>query len=407
MTAQDSKLTMEQRRRALTEEIAARGVTLAPAVVAAFQAVPRHLFVPGVMPEVVYRDVEIVTRRDKFGMPLVRSTQPSVMGRMLTAAAIEPGHNVLEIGTGTAYNAAMLSELVGEDGQVTSIELDADTAEAAEAHLRRAGYTGVRLVHADGAFGAPEYGPYDRIVSTSCIWDIPAAWLDQLKEDGLLVTPLGFGAIQMGAVLRKRADGGLESVELFPPAFIPIRGEAAGPDRHTNVPGSALHIDFVENPSIDEAQFHTLLSQDHEINQLPLELKRDNLGHFSYYLLFNQPDDFALITYRVEEGQMAFGLTLFGWGIISSTSACLVPYGDELVVHTYGSADAYLTMAELARQWSAKGQPDLDDYELRVTPAGRKHYLPDERDELTRVFVRPSHTFTLWRKATPPPQDNP
>lgn len=402
MTAQDSNLSMEQRRRVLTEHIIAKGVALSPAVVTAFETVPRHLFVPGVFPEIVYRDVDIVTRRDKYGVPLVRSTQPSVMGRMLTAAAIEPGHNVLEIGTGTGYNAAMLAELVGETGQVTTIELDPDAAEAAEAHLERAGYTGIRLVRGDGAFGNPEYGPYDRIIATSSVWDVPSAWLDQLREDGLLVTPLGFGTIQVGAVLRKRSDGGLESVELFPPAFIPIRGEAAGPDRHTTIPGSALHIDFVENPSIDEARIHTLLSEDHEINQLPLELDRENLGHFSYHMLFHQPSEFALITYRVEEGQMAFGLTLFGWGIISPTSACLVPYGDELVVHTYGSADAYLAMADLARQWSAIGQPDLDDYELRVTPAGQRHFLPDGQDQLTRVFVRPSHTFTLWRKAAQP-----
>lgn len=387
---------MEELRHALVETLVQQGAPLTPALAEALRTVPRHLFVPGVLPEVVYRDIEIVTRRDKFGVPVVRSTRPSIMAHMLAAAELQPGQNVLEIGTGTGYNSALVAELVGEEGRVTTIEIDADTAEAARAHLDRAGYQDVELIVGDGTLGHASNAPYDRIIITSAVWDLPQELLDQLKPDGLLVTAVSFGGIQVGAALRKRASGALESTRLFPPAFLPIHGEAAGPDRHTQIPGSALHIDFVENPAIDEAQIHTLLREEHEINQLPLELDRRNLGHLSYYTLFHQPPGYALITYRVEEGQMAFGLELFGWGLIASTSACLMPYGDSPIVHTFGSADAYLLLVDIAQKWAASGQPDLDDFRLHVTPAGQRHFLPSGDNLPTRVFVRPSHTFTLW-----------
>ncbi len=397
MTVHDSHDNIEQRRDTLVRDIQESGVALSPAVAEAIRAVPRHLFVPGVFPEIVYRDVEIVTRRDKFGVPVARSTRPSIMGLMLTAADVQPGHNVLEIGTGTGYNTALLAELVKPGGHVTTIELDPEIADAADSHLERAGTTDVALMVADGAAGHAAGGPYDRIVSTACVWDIPAAWVEQLKTDGLLITPLGFGTIQIGAALRRLPGGALESVSLFTPAFLPLRGQAAGPQRNTTVPGSALHISFVETQALDEMRIHTLLSSDHEIAQLPLEVDRHNLGQFSYYLLFRQPPGYALITYRVEEGMVAFGLTHFGWGIISPASACLVPFGDNPVVHTFGGADAYLTLAELAREWSASGQPGLAEYRLNITPVAQPAFAPPDAAAMTRVFNRPAHTFTLWR----------
>jgi protein-L-isoaspartate(D-aspartate) O-methyltransferase len=388
-------------RQNLVMAIEAAGTPLTPELAQAFRAVPRHLFVPGVRPEVVYQDLNIVTQRDKHGMPVVRSTQPSAMASMLAVADVQPGQRILEIGTGTAYNTAILRHLVGENGRVVTMELDDDVAEAARAHLDRAGVTRVDVITDDGARGYAAHAPYDRIISTSSVWDIPAAWVNQLAPGGLLVTPLSFGGIQLGAALVPQPQGALRSVRLFAPAFIPIQGEAAGPHRHTQIPGSALHVDFVESPALDEAQIHALLSEDHEIQQLPLEIETHNLGMFNYYLLFQQPRGYEVITYFVEEGMRAFGLELFGWGIMSRTSACLVPYGNDRMVHIFGSADGYLTLAEMARRWSAAGQPGLDDYHLDVTPAGRKPYLPDAAITHTRVFVRPSYTYTVW--LNPPP----
>ncbi len=389
--------SIEERRAALVEAIVHRaGVPLPPAVLQAFQRVPRHLFVPGVNLDAVYSDQPIVIRRDKHGMPISGSVRPSVLALLLTAADVQPGHHVLEIGTGTGYNTALLAELAGPDGRVTSLELLPDLAEAAQAHLERAGYPAVTVLAQDGAEGYAPHAPYDRIISAVSVWDIPVAWVQQLKPGGLLVAPLSFGRLQIGAALRRLPSGALESTRLFPPAFLHIAGSAAGPDRQTRVPGSSLVVDFGESPGLDEVTIHMLLSTDHEIAQLPLELEQHNLGLFSYYMLLRQPPGYAFITYHVEEGQLAYGLELFGWGIMSSTSACLVPYGDTRVVHTYGSSDAYLTLADLAHEWEAAGRPDFDDFRVHITPAGQRHYLPEEPGILTRVFVRPAHTYTFW-----------
>lgn len=402
MIGHSSPRSIDERRAALVEAIVRRASTpLSPAVLQAFQRVPRHLFVPGVNLDAVYSDEPIVIRRDKFGMPVSGSVRPSVLAVLLSAADIQPGHNVLEIGTGSGYNTGLLAELVGPAGRVTTLELLPDLAEAAQAHLERAGYPAVTVLAQDGAEGYAPHAPYDRIVSAVSVWDIPAAWVAQLKVGGLLVVPVSFGRIQIGAALRRLATGALESVQLFPPAFLLIQGSAAGPDRQTRVPGSSLVVDFGESPGLDEAVIQTLLSTGHEIAQLPLELEQYNLGLFSYYMLLRQPPGYAFITYHVEEGQLAYGLELFGWGIMSPTSACLVPYGDMRVVHTYGSSDAYLILSDLAHEWEAAGRPDFDDFRLYITPAGQRHYLPSERDALTRVFVRPAHTYTLWVQPRP------
>jgi len=402
MTGHDARPTIDERRAALIEAITRRaGAPLPPAVLGAFQRVARHLFVPGVNLDAVYSDEPIVIRRDKYGMAISGSVRPSVLAVLLSAADVQPGDNILEIGTGTGYNTALLAELAGPEGRVTTLELLPDLAEAAQAHLERAGYPDVTVLAEDGAEGYAPHAPYDRIISAVSVWDIPAPWVEQLKPGGLLVAPLSFGRLQIGAALRRLPSGALESVRLFPPAFLLIQGNAAGPDRHTRVPGSSLVVDFGESPGLDEATIHVLLSADHEVAQLPLELEQRNLGLFSYYMLLKQPPGYSLITYNVEEGQLAYGLELFGWGIMRPTSACLVPYGDTRVVHIYGSSDAYLTLADQAREWEAAGRPDFDDFRLYITPAGQRHYLPPEPDALTRVFVRPAHTYTLWVRPAP------
>lgn len=400
MASSDPNPSMEARRAALVAELREKGIPLPPPIERAFLTVPRHLFVPGVYLDAVYRDQVIVTKRDKEGVAVSSSSQPAIMAIMLDALEVQEGHRVLEIGAGTGYNAALLAELVGTAGQVTTMEIDDEIAEAAEAHLKRAGYSGVQVIAGDGAAGYPPNAPYDRIICTASVWDLPVAWEEQLRVGGILVTPLSFAGIQLGASLRKLPDGSLESQRLFPLGFISLKGEASGPERAVRVAGSALRVGMSGEIRVDEAQIHTLLSDDHELAQLPLELESHKLGQFSYYLLFHQPADYQFITYQVEEGQMAYGLQGVGWGILSSTSACLLSYGNERVCNVYGGADAYLTLVELAEQWNREGEPGPEQGHLRVTPAGREPYTPPE-PAAVRVFVRPTHNYTLWMPRRP------
>src|SRR5512145_786275 len=169
--------------RGLVDELVAREWIRSPAVEAAFRTVPRHLFLPGLAVEDVYRDQVIITKR-LDGEAVSSSSQPQIMAIMLEQLGLEPGHRVLEIGAGTGYNAGLMAHIVGERGQVTTIDIDADLVADARQHLDAAGCQRVRVVHADGGFGHPEGAPYDRIILTVSAGDLAPAWCEQLGPAG-------------------------------------------------------------------------------------------------------------------------------------------------------------------------------------------------------------------------------
>ncbi len=136
-------------RGALVEALRLKGCLRSPALAEAFGAVPRHLFIPHVAVEEAYRDRHIVTKRLPDGEAISSCSQPYIMAVMLDQLDVRPGHRVLEIGAGTGYNAALLAHLVGAAGRVTTIDIDADTAAAARAHLDSAGVIGVRVICGD------------------------------------------------------------------------------------------------------------------------------------------------------------------------------------------------------------------------------------------------------------------
>ncbi len=123
--------------------------------------------------------------------PSSSCSKPSVVADMLDALDLHPGHSVLEIGTGTGWNAALLAQRVGTRGQVVSIEVDPVIAEGARTALNATGYSPL-VITGDGAQGCPEAAPYDRVVSTAAVRDtVPHAWLTQTRPGGLIVTPWG------------------------------------------------------------------------------------------------------------------------------------------------------------------------------------------------------------------------
>ncbi|MEU5874214.1 methyltransferase domain-containing protein [Glycomyces sp. NPDC047369] len=126
--------------------------------------VPRHAFVPDVDLETAYIDDAVVTRRDESGRSLSSISQPSMVAQMLDMLDLAPGHRVLEIGAGTGYCAALLAELVGPPGQVTTIDIDPDVTDEAHRNLDANGYSRVVVSCADGALGAAAGAPWDRIL---------------------------------------------------------------------------------------------------------------------------------------------------------------------------------------------------------------------------------------------------
>src|SRR5580658_5737264 len=204
-------------------------------VAAALYAVPRHLFLPELRPEAVYRDDAIVTKRDETGQPISSSSQPAIMALMLDQLDLAPGHRVLEIGAGTGYNAALISHIVGPSGQVTSVDIDPELVRTAREHLARAGFGEVTVAGADGAGGDPEHAPYDRIIASVGVSDLAPAWLAQAVPQARIVVPLDVRGTQL-SVAFQRADpaapaGPWMSRSLAPCGFMRMRGSLAGPER--------------------------------------------------------------------------------------------------------------------------------------------------------------------------------
>jgi protein-L-isoaspartate(D-aspartate) O-methyltransferase len=182
--------------------------------------VPRHEFVP--------EDVRLAAYADR-ALPIGHKqsiSQPCVVALMTEAVAPQPGQRVLEVGTGSGYQAAILAELVGE---VFTIELIPELAEEAKARLERLGYRDVYVRAGDGYLGWPEHAPFDAIVVTCGADHVPEPLFKQLKPDGAMIIPVGetFG-IQWLQLIKKGPHGGRESRELLPVRFVPLRraGEA-------------------------------------------------------------------------------------------------------------------------------------------------------------------------------------
>ncbi|WP_447037497.1 methyltransferase domain-containing protein [Streptomyces sp. DSM 118878] len=247
----------------LVRELEASGAWAGdPAWREAFEAVPRHLFVPyyylGVPggyerlwcedPDAgrrarwldgAYADAPLATRvRD--GQLISSSSQPSLMAQMLAWLEVRDGVDcdVLEIGAGTGYNAALLAHRLGDD-HVTTVDLDPEITESARRHLAAAGYHPA-VVTGDGAAGCRERAPYDRIIATCSLSAVPRAWLGQCRPGARILTPLATGLVALTVRDAKHAEGRF----LHTPAyFVPLRGGEArsSPERHTGgLPREAL-----------------------------------------------------------------------------------------------------------------------------------------------------------------------
>ncbi|MFD4633690.1 methyltransferase domain-containing protein [Streptomyces sp. NPDC058284] len=242
---------LSEARAALLREIEASGVWRDdPGWRAAFEAVPRHLFVPyfyvgtgggyerlwGEDPDEgrrarwlrgCYTDAPLATRvRD--GDLLSSSSQPSLMAKMLSELHMGDvgdvrrdgvGCDVLEIGAGSGYNAALLAHRLGDD-HVTTVDLDPEITESARQHLAAAGYRPA-VVTGDGAAGCPGRAPYDRIIATCTLTSVPRAWLAQCRPGARILAPLATGLIALTVRDAEHAEGRF----LHTPAyFVPLRG---------------------------------------------------------------------------------------------------------------------------------------------------------------------------------------
>jgi protein-L-isoaspartate(D-aspartate) O-methyltransferase len=189
---------------------------LSPRVVEVLRTVPRHEFVPD-----AYRDQAYANRPVPIGYGQTIS-QPYIVAIMTALLQPEPDDRVFELGTGSGYQAAVLSRLVDE---VYTMEIIEPLSESARERLQRLGHSNVQVRLGDAYYGWPEAAPFDGIVVTAAGDHIPPPLIEQLKPGGRMVIPVGTGFLtQQLLLVTKRDDGGIETRELLPVAFVPLTG---------------------------------------------------------------------------------------------------------------------------------------------------------------------------------------
>jgi protein-L-isoaspartate(D-aspartate) O-methyltransferase len=184
------------------------------AVLKAMRTVPRHEFVPEGERRLAYQDMPLPIG---YGQTI---SQPFIVALMTDLLDLKPGATVLEIGTGSGYQAAVLSPLAE---RVFTIEIVPELGASARAVLQRLGYGNVEAKVADGYYGWPEAAPFDGIVVTAAASQIPPPLIEQLKPGGRMVIPIGGAfAAQYLMLVEKRPDGGITTRQLLPVAFVPF-----------------------------------------------------------------------------------------------------------------------------------------------------------------------------------------
>jgi protein-L-isoaspartate(D-aspartate) O-methyltransferase len=207
-----------------------RGITNAR-VLAAMGKVPRHEFVPEHLRSQAYQNRPLPIGH---GQPI---SEPYVVAFMTEKIEPKPADRVLEIGTGSGYQAAVLAELTAE---VYTIEIIEDLANRAAATLQRLGYTNVHARAGDGYKGWPEAAPFDAIIVTCAPEKVPQPLIDQLKDGGRMIIPVGSSSKQRLVLLHKH-DGKLDRQAVLPIHFVPMTGEAQGSGAKTGKHSIANH----------------------------------------------------------------------------------------------------------------------------------------------------------------------
>jgi protein-L-isoaspartate(D-aspartate) O-methyltransferase len=323
----------------------------------------------------VYSDEPIVTQLDdgatvwpaRSNAATSSASQPSMVLLMLDALDVQPGQRVLEIGTGTGYNAALLARRLGEQ-LVTSIDVDPALAEGARASLKAAGYAPT-VVCADGAEGWPGGAPYDRIISTAAViaGRLPYAWVEQTRPGGLILTPWGT-AYHNGALVRLcvHEDGTATGGVIGNAAFMRLRAQ--------RTPfGHAARLSELVDTSTTALESTTHVP--------PREVAIDE-GAFSVGLHL---PDVQCSVYFEANGQ--YEVLLYHVATESAATVQVTPHADTAAQHPvrqHGPRKLWDEAENAYRWWVEQGKPTRTRYGLTITPTGQHLWLDTPSNTISR-----------------------
>lgn len=371
--------TVEKYQKQLLEQTLSiyRETPISEATQQAYQATPRHRFVPRYREwgtknwheitsenlaehaATLYANRPLILHGDQEEDGNVPSSisQPSFVLRMLDLLQIEPGHNIFELGTGSGWNAALMGHLVGPGGRVESLEIIPEVARAAANAMQSQGISNVHVVEGDGAHGYADAAPYDRAIFTAGTFDLPRHFHAQIRDQGLLLvvvkTPGGGDNLFL---LRKSGDH-FASIESQTCGFVQLRGSYEFKD--------------LEPALIEKAVPVWSDLKDHEVSRRPFWWGSKGKGAFVWatlgirsFLGIVEPTFRAFKTAKEGESDKRehhyFGL----WD--AANHSLVVAEHDRLVA--YGNVQAEQRLLEWLRSWVEMGMPTAAGLDLKVYP---------------------------------------
>jgi protein-L-isoaspartate(D-aspartate) O-methyltransferase len=374
-------------REQLVNELVLRGIITTPAVKDAFRAVPREHFVPEFARQTplseVYKDQAIPTKIDRAGRSLSSSSEPGIMALMLECLQLQRGQRVLEIGTGTGYNAALLSTIVGPSGSVASVEVDPELADQARERLHENGFN-VTVVHGDGRLGYDSQAPYDRIIATASSLTVPREWVMQLADSGLIVVPLSLstGLIfpQVVVTFVKRGSH-VESVKVIGGGFMALRRPA---DESVLTSPTVTALDSTGDTTrvLAELTGASLASLDTSARSALLRValsdsRRSSLsfhavGRERYnlfaFLAIAAPAN-RLLSYSRNDGlRPVAGISSMGIFDLEPLSLAVLAGDTDSIsgIEVFGSEVASSRLLDLVTEWRELGQPGVENFSTTV-----------------------------------------
>ncbi len=311
--------------------------------------------------KLIYSDTALLTRLD----PPSSTSQPTLVAQMLELLELEPGLNVLEIGAGTGYNAALMQELVGEEGHVTTIDIQEDVVEQTRRLLKAAGYGRIEVLAKDGFYGHPQNAPYDRIVATVGCPDISWAWAEQLADDGFMLIPLQHGGEGFNPLVRIwKEDSNLVGRFVGLSGFMSIRGELEVKQR----------VSFAKQRSFQDGEPTAEYPLFGSLKELPEPREEGRWEEaFAFPLFLTIADERA-----------------FWFGLLDDEKGAIAIELKKGRIALWGDESLYRDLNRLYGQWEGLGRPGFSSWELKFLPRDRDHALEIPEGERVWVIERKS-----------------
>lgn len=366
----------------MVDRLKEKGCIVSPSIEAAFRHVPRHSFIdhyyiqtrvgptmqwnPITVDQVeqadqwlamIYSNEALITMMSERSQPTSSSSAPCAMADMLEPLDLRPGMRVLEIGTGTGYNAAILAYLTGDPHLVFTVDLSSALTEKAQARLDHVVGSGVTVHTGNGLDGYPRAAPYDRIIATASWYRVPLPWLDQLRSDGILVMNLR-GRLGWGGFLRIVKTG-------------------AGRTAHGIFTGGSEFMALQEQEA-PSASFVSLIPKytgrlvTEQFSVARQDFDPGQLSHYPLLLILQLAFPYLYQGWIKAETDLTPAMCLIDTASETLLKFCPKADGDSWTLEIRGDRRVWAGIVQAFQQWQSLNDPPLTDFVVEIDKEGRQ-----------------------------------